>query len=87
MSPAVAVPIRGQITELADDLVAISVGSSSGVRKGMTFIIYRGGEYLGKLVVEMVEPDRAGGRITTRVGQIQVGDYVTEESRFRAGGQ
>ena len=36
------VPIRGEITDIKGDMAQISVGSSSGVRKGMAFWITRG---------------------------------------------
>lgn len=85
VTPGLLEPIRGKITEIKGDLASISVGSSSGVRKGMTFIIYRGSDYLGELQIQLVEPDRAAGVITTKIGEIREGDLVADKARFAAG--
>lgn len=71
------VPIRGQIIEISNGLAAISVGSSSGVQENMRFNVIRGGKYLGDIVVTMVEPTQAGGRLDRQLDTIVVGDYIT----------
>ncbi len=71
------VPIRGEIIDIRDDKAAISVGSSSGVRKNMRFWITRGDKFLGKLQILMVEADEAVGRLDNLQGVIVVGDSVT----------
>ncbi len=71
------VPIRGSITDIKDDLAAISVGSSSGVREHMKFIVVRGDKYMGDLVITHVEATEAAGRLSQRTGAIQQGDEVT----------
>ena len=59
-----AMPIRGEIKSVKDDLASISVGSADGVLHGMTFLIYRrsasGGrpQYLGTLPGCRVEAKR-----------------------------
>lgn len=73
--------IRGEITEVDGSYASISVGESSGVVAGMTFMVWRKDVgYLADLVVERVRPDRAGGRLTTLVsGEIRRGDLVVIE--------
>ncbi|MCF7958625.1 MAG: hypothetical protein K9M57_09285 [Phycisphaerae bacterium] len=71
------VPIRGEIIDVADDLAAISVGSSSGVREGMRFWIERGGKFLGNLKVNRVEAGEAVGQLINLQGVIVKGDVVT----------
>jgi len=71
------VPIRGQIAEIDDNIAAISVGSSSGVRKNMRFNVIRGSKYLGSLVVTHVEATEAAGQLAGLQGAVVVGDTVT----------
>lgn len=79
VTPAEAggVPIRGEIREIHNNLASISVGSSSGVREDMRFVVVRGGKYLGDLVVTFVEPTAAAGRLERQQGNIVAGDRVT----------
>lgn len=71
------VPIRGQVTAVDGSLASISVGSSSGVRRNMTFHVARGTQYLGELVVTDIEPTEAAGRLTRVQGAIVTGDRVS----------
>ncbi len=71
------VPIRGQVTAVEQDLASISIGSSSGVRKNMKFLVYRNEQYLGDLQITHVEPSESAGRINLRRGLIVKGDSVT----------
>jgi len=73
----VGVSIRGEITEIDDNRAAISVGSSSGVRKDMQFKVIRGDKYLGSLTVTHVLATEAAGWLTGRQGPVVVGDKVT----------
>ena len=76
VSPS-GVPIRGQIVDMDDDLAAISVGSSAGVQKDMTFVVLRSGKYLGDLRITHVEPTESAGQLVRHQGTIVPGDYVT----------
>ena len=71
------VPIRGQITEIDGDNVAISVGSASGVRKDTRFWITRGDKFLGNLEVVYVESNESVGRLANKQGVVVRGDTVT----------
>jgi len=76
-SPAkLGVPIRGQITEVRGEMVAISVGSASGVRPDMTFLITRGQRFLGNLKIIHVEPGEAVGQLDNQQGAVVKGDSV-----------
>lgn len=66
--------IEGRITEVDGNLAAISVGATSGVRKGQRFIVYRDGgsgdgAYVGMLTVEMVKDSQAVGLLSLSPGQ------------------
>ena len=72
-------PILGQITEVRNSLASISIGSAQGVKNGMEFIIYRNGQYLGKLRVNKVLPSQSAGELLQKQGNIQPGDKVTDK--------
>lgn len=71
------VPIRGEVTGIDGEKAAVSVGSSSGVRKGMMFSIVRGANYLGKLEIIFVTPSESVGRMVNLQGIAVPGDSVT----------
>lgn len=83
-----AVPIRGEVTTVKDDLASISVGSADGVAPGMTFLIYRrpgaGGKpmYLGTLRITRVSANEAAGQIEQSEGDIRAGDLARDEASF-----
>ena len=83
LTPAVAAPIRGQIELLEGGIAQISVGSDDGVSKGMIFVIYRDGNYLGRMTIEEVEPNHAAGSLSHLQGDVRVGDKVADETRFQ----
>lgn len=78
VTPLAAGPIRGEILEVDGRYLTINVGTGAGVVEGMTFMIHRGGAYVGDLRVENVRPKEAGGRITLlKSGEaVAVGDSV-----------
>jgi chromosome segregation ATPase len=69
--------ITGQVTAVRDDLASVNVGSSSGVKKGMRLIVYRGEAFVGYLDVEVVESRKAAGYLRTTKLIPQAGDKVT----------
>ena len=73
------VPIMGEITEMDDKNVAISVGSTSGVREDMKFWIVRGDKFLGNLKIIYVEADAAVGSLINKQDVIVEGDMVTTD--------
>lgn len=76
VTPAVAGPIRGDIVEVADNYASINVGETSGVERGMVFLVYRGADYVAELVVERVRPKDAGGKLRTIAQAVRSGDTV-----------
>ena len=80
--PQVAVPIRGHIEHIEGNIAQISVGSDDGVDPGMTFVIYRDGKYIGRIVVEEVDAGRSAGTLSHLQEQTKVGDKVADEARF-----
>ncbi len=79
MPTMAGVPIMGEITDMEDNNVAISVGSTSGVREDMRFWIVRGDKFLGNLDIIYVEADQAVGRLSNSQGVIVEGDMVTTD--------
>ncbi len=70
------IPIRGEVTDVDENRIAISVGTSSGVRKGMSFNVVRGDKYLGNLEVIYVRAGDAVGHLTNPQGNVVKGDIV-----------
>ncbi len=60
-------PIPAEVLAVMDDiqpaLVLLSVGGNEGVKTGYEFTIYRGNEFVARVVVEKVLPNRAGARV------------------------
>ncbi len=71
------VPIRGEITDLKGELVALSIGSASGVRENTRFRIVRGGNFIGEVLVTEVEASESAGRLVNKLGTVIQGDKVT----------
>lgn len=78
-TPLATGPINGEIAQVDGNYVTLSVGQSSGVVSGMTFVVHRGGSYVGDVQIDTVRPKECGGKVTmTAHGQtIQVGDRVS----------
>ena len=61
------------------DLVAISLGTDDGLKKGHTLDIYRGQRFIGKATVVLASPNQSAVRLDKDFLQAPVaqGDYVT----------
>lgn len=66
--------IRGLIThvqKLGDDMyVAVNVGTNDQVKEGMRFIVHKGDQFLGDLIITKVDLNSAAGRITLQKADI-----------------
>lgn len=78
-SPVATRAIRGRLTDVQGDMVTLSVGSADGVQKEMRFVIYRDDQYVGDLMVSLVEPNQCAGRLIRTKGAPNVGDAVVDE--------
>jgi hypothetical protein len=60
--------IEGKVSQVdqAGTFVVLSVGEGEGVKIGFPFDIYRGKEYVGRVVVDNVLPDSCTARVTMR---------------------
>lgn len=86
VEPVAATPIRGHILQVEGNLATISVGSADGVEPNMTFVIFRGDEYIGDLRISDVEPHMSAGTIVRFRTAPRVDDLVADEAGFgRAG--
>lgn len=74
------VPIRGRITRVQDigeeTFVALNVGRNDNVSEGMRFMVHRGNEFLGNVVVNRVDENSSAGRVTLRRGEISTDAQV-----------
>ena len=70
--------IDGVVTAVAEDAVEVTLGGDDGVQTGHFLEVWRDDEYLGRVQVISVKPDRCMGRVVPefRRGIIQPGDRV-----------
>lgn len=87
-TPAARGPVQGQVKNVQGNLATINVGSSSGIREGMTMVVVREGDYICDLVITSeVTPTEAVGEIRREQGKrIRPGDTVMDEASFNARG-
>lgn len=75
--PKLAAMVSGVDTGL--NIVMLSIGRDDGVKPGFEFTIYRGSEYVGKVVINRVEKDYCSGESKKEIEKspVQVGDQAT----------
>ncbi len=72
--------INGKVSSVGDDFVVLSVGATEQVSVGTPFHVYRGNDYIGRVIVDDVLPDSATARVTlrnTRGLKFMAGDVAT----------
>jgi DNA repair exonuclease SbcCD ATPase subunit len=77
--PEMVIPVvGGVVTAVANDLAEVSIGSDDGLQAGHELEVFRADEYLGRLRVVSVKPDRAVVRVLKDFarGIVQRGDRV-----------
>lgn len=78
LTPGGPSAIRGNVLEVSENLVTVSVGSADGVKKDMVFVIHRDGQYVGDVKISDVTPNRAAGKLVRTTGTPAKGDQVTD---------
>ncbi|MFH1109729.1 MAG: hypothetical protein V1790_11115 [Planctomycetota bacterium] len=78
MSPVAPSSILGKVLDVSGNIVTISVGSADGVDKGMTFVIYRGNQYVGDLKINSATPNKAAGKMVRQTVAPLPGDEVKD---------
>ncbi|UCE58654.1 MAG: hypothetical protein JSU63_14570 [Phycisphaerales bacterium] len=81
-TPIAPTAIRGQVVEISDNIVTLSVGAVDGVRKDMIFVIHRDDQYVGDLKINVVDPNQSAGRLVTSAVPPMAGDLVTDAARL-----
>ena len=76
-----APPLKGRVSAVNGELniVVLSIGRDDKVEAGYEFTIYRGSEYVGKVVIDKVDKDFCSGysRKEVEKAPIEVGDNAT----------
>jgi hypothetical protein len=82
VTPPSWVEIRGEVSEVEGNSATINVGSTSGVRPGMTLVVLRNTEYICDLVVtDVIEPNESVATIQLTGGKrLRSGDTVVDEA-------
>jgi hypothetical protein len=78
VNPPSGSPIRGSVVAVEDNLVTLSVGSADGVQQDMVFVLHRGGDYVGDVKVNVVNPDKCAGRLIRTARTPMAGDLATD---------
>ncbi len=73
----VGADLKGLITEVGKSLVSISLGSDDGVKKDMVFHVFRGDEFICRIVITNVDASKAAGVLELVQDSPRVGDFVT----------
>jgi hypothetical protein len=70
--------VDGIVTDVAMDMLQISLGYDDGLREGHELDVFRGANYLGRIVIRKITPSSAVGEIILkyRRGEIKKGDRV-----------
>jgi SMC interacting uncharacterized protein involved in chromosome segregation len=76
-APQPAVKLDGSVTAVDRGLAQINLGSTSGVKKGMTFFVYRNADFVARLQIEEVQAGQAAGIVSDAKRDIRQGDKVT----------
>jgi chromosome segregation ATPase len=76
-APQAAVKIDGSVTAVNGGVAQINLGSTSGVKKGMKFFVYRNDNFVAYLQIEEVDAGRAAGVITDAKRDVRQGDKVS----------
>jgi uncharacterized protein (DUF3084 family) len=61
--------IEGKVSDIGPNFVVLSVGENESVKIGYAFDVYRGNDYIGRVVVDMVRPDSSTARVTMKNGK------------------
>jgi hypothetical protein len=74
--------IVGKVTEVANEigLVVISVGTEDGVREGDQFTVYRGRDFVSKIVIEKVDHKWAAGKVVLKKVEPRQEDAVSNRA-------
>ena len=70
--------VDGIVTAVGSDMIEISIGADDGLRQGHMLEVFRRNSYLGRIVIQHTQPDKAVGKILPeyRKGTIKKGDRV-----------
>lgn len=75
--PVPGAKVEGSVTAVKTDIASLNVGSASGVKKGMEFIIYRGTDFVAHLQIEFVDTATCSGIIVDAQRDVKAGDKAT----------
>ena len=76
---ATSLVINGLVSDVSQSMVTLTVGSADGVRKGMTFYVTRGDNFICDVVITNVETDKAVGILELIETQPKIGDNVSTQ--------
>lgn len=84
-------PLEGKVTAVANEigLVVISIGKDAGVLEGDEFTVFRGGDFVAKIVIDRADRSWAAGKVVLKKTDPRVADDASNHifvAAPRAGG-
>jgi hypothetical protein len=84
--------LEAKVTAVANEigLVVISIGKDDGVLEGDEFTVYRGGDFVAKIVIDRSDRKWSAGKVVLKKTEPRVADDVSNHifvSGPRAGGK
>lgn len=76
-APSSYTKITGLVSEVSENLISLSIGSSDGVVKGMKFHVTRGTTFICDVVITDVDTDVAAGVLELKKANPKTGDTVS----------
>ena len=71
--------IQGIVSEVSNNIVALSIGTSDGVKKGMKLHVTRGDSFICDLMITDVDTNKCAGIIELKNGMPRMGDTASTE--------
>ncbi len=74
---------KGKITATQGNLVEVSIGGDDGLKVGHECNIFRGGNFIGRIKISKVTPDRGVGTINREITKDipKIGDSIETRTR------
>ncbi|MCP4375898.1 MAG: hypothetical protein GY794_06965 [bacterium] len=71
--------VSGKVTAVSDGVASINIGSAKGIKEKMVLTIFRGGNFVAHLRIDLVEPDTSAGVILNKKLDVAQGDQVATD--------
>ena len=71
--------VSGRVTAVSDGVASINIGRAKGIKEKMMLKVFRGGQFVAHLRIDLVEPDSSAGVILDKKLDVVQGDEVATD--------